>query len=421
VTAVAPASAVPRTVSVGLRGHDNALGLIRLLLASAVLVSHTFPLGGFGPDPVGRLTHGQADLGSLSVAGFFGISGYLIVKSGMSADIVQFLWRRVLRIFPAFFVVLILAAFVLGPVIWMLDGHAFASYFSFAGDSPWHYLASDWTLRMGAWGVRDVFQHTTPYGQATHASVLNGSLWTLDYEWTCYLVIAVLVVCGVLLNARPLVVVLALLFAAGQIVQQVSPGGMAAVFPLLFHSAEFLRMAYPFMVGAVIAVYARSVPLLPSLGVAAGVVMLVTLRVGGFGLVGVPAGVYFVLWLASALPARVRRIAQRNDYSYGVYVFAFPVQQTFAYIGWYKWGFLPMLLGPAVVVALLAWLSWWCVERPALRLKDWGPGRGVAYWLQRLPRLGRGGRRGREAAPEADSDEADSDDSDRELTGAVQR
>src|SRR5690554_1974512 len=89
------------TLGSALQGRSNSLGVIRLVLALLVIVDHAFPLGGFGLDPVWELTRGQASLGLLAVGGFFAISGYLIAKSGLSGDVVQFLWRRFLRIFPA--------------------------------------------------------------------------------------------------------------------------------------------------------------------------------------------------------------------------------------------------------------------------------------------------------------------------------
>lgn len=372
-----------RTISSALRGHDNALGLIRLVLALAVLVSHTWPLGGFGHDPGSGISRGQTTLGGLSVAGFFAISGYLITKSGMSADVMQFLWRRVLRIFPAFLLMLLLAALVLGPVIWTLDGHAFADYFARSGASPWHYIGSNWTLHVGTWGILDIFQQSTPYGRATGTSVINGSTWTLEYEWMCYLLVAILLAAGVLAKARPIVVAVAAVVFAGQIVQHVSPGAMGAVLPPLA-DPQFLSLAYPFVVGAVFAVYSRSVPLTPRFGIAAGIVLVWTLLNGGYAIVGVPAGVYFVLWAGSAIPGRLRTIGQKNDISYGVYLFAFPVQQTLAYAGLYKLGPVPMILGAAAVVLAVSWLSWRFVEKPAMSLKGWGPGRGFAYWVQRF-------------------------------------
>ncbi|MFJ3490833.1 acyltransferase family protein [Leifsonia aquatica] len=373
----------PRTISSALRGHDNALGLIRLVLALAVLVSHTFPLGGYGHDPGTGITRAQANLGMLAVGGFFAISGYLITKSGMSADVMQFLWRRILRIFPAFLLVLLLSALVLGPIIWTLDGHALADYFARGPASPWHYLGSNWTLNATTWGILDIFQYSTPYGRLTNASVINGSLWTLGNEWQCYLLVAILLVTGVLTKAKPVVVAVAVVVFSAQIVQLVNPGAMGAILPQL-GDGNFLRLVYPFAIGAVFAVYSRSIPLTPRLGISAGVVLAWTLLNGGYAVVGVPAGVYFVLWLASAIPGRLRKVGQQNDISYGVYLFAFPVQQTLAYFGVTRFGPAVMIVSAAAIVLVIAWLSWRFVERPAMSLKSWGPGRGFAYWLERF-------------------------------------
>lgn len=374
------ADASLRSIGVGLRGHDNALGFIRLVLAFVVLVDHSFPLGGFD-EGFSRYTGEQANLGALAVGGFFAISGYLIAKSGLSTDLLQFLWRRALRIFPGFLVVLLVAAFAVGPVIWMLDGHTFLSYFALAPGSPWHYLASNWTLAIGSYGIRDIFATTTPYGLLTGASVFNGSLWSLTYEWTCYLVIAVLLVTAVLRKARLVVAVIVVALFVAQILQILQPHAVESVFPLLT-SELMLRLSYPFMVGALIAVYSRSVPLDHRLGVISGIVYFATLFTGGYAVFGVPAGVYFVLWLGAVLPAPLRRVGRTNDYSYGVYIYGFLVQQTLAYFSLYKLGFFPFLLGATIVTAACAWLSWHLVEKRAMMLKDWGPGRGIAHWYQ---------------------------------------
>ena len=98
---------------------------------------------------------------------------------------------------------------------------------------------------------------------------------------------------------------------------------------------------------------------------------------------------YFVLWVGSAIPGRLRSVGQKNDISYGVYLYAFPVQQTLAYAGLYKLGPIPMILGAAAIVLGLSWLSWRFVESPAMSLKSWGPGRGFAYWVRRFRPRGR--------------------------------
>ena len=113
--ATSPHPGAPPTLDGALAGRRNAYGLIRFLLASLVIVDHAFPLGGFGPDPFWRFTRNQESLGGLAVAGFFVVSGFLIARSAMATDLVGFLWRRVLRIFPAFWLVLVVSAVGVGP------------------------------------------------------------------------------------------------------------------------------------------------------------------------------------------------------------------------------------------------------------------------------------------------------------------
>lgn len=362
-----------------LRGHSNSLGLLRLVLASLVIFDHAFPLGGFGGDPFWVLTRQQASLGSLAVAGFFAISGYLIAKSGMSADVVQFMWRRILRIFPAYWGVLLFAAFVVGPTIWVLDGHAFVDYFTLGGNGPINYLTANWTLNIGTYGIHDIFADTTPYGREVGGSVFNGSIWTLIYEWTCYVFVAVAVAFGVLIKARVLVPLFTLLLFILQIVTLIDPEAVGTLIPF-FADQYRVNLMLTFMFGSVLAVYSKQVPFSDGLGVLSGIVLLLTLRSGGFSTVGLAAGAYFVMYLGARLGGPLRKVGAKNDYSYGVYVYGFLVQQILAYFGVYRWGYLPYALIALVISFGFAWLSWHVIEKNAMALKDWGPGRGWRHW-----------------------------------------
>jgi peptidoglycan/LPS O-acetylase OafA/YrhL len=122
-----------------LNGHQNSLGALRLLLASFVILHHAYPLGGFGLQPLESWSQGQATIGTLCVAGFFAISGYVIAKSGNSSDFMQFIWRRILRIFPAFWLVLFITAFVVGPLIWVTSGAYLETYIAGIGLTPLNY------------------------------------------------------------------------------------------------------------------------------------------------------------------------------------------------------------------------------------------------------------------------------------------
>jgi len=376
-----------RSLGDALRGHQNALGFLRLVLAATVIFDHAFPLGGFGTDPFWRLTHNQASLGSIAVAGFFAISGYLIAKSGMSADVLQFFWRRVLRIFPAYWGVLLFAAFVLGPIIWLLMGRNLGDYFTFGPLGPVHYFTANWTLNIGTYGIYDIFGRTTPYGVSIgHASALNGSIWTLIYEWTCYVVIGVMVAFGVLVRAKVLVPILTGLVFVMQVVYLLDPNIVGTIFPF-FGDQYRINLMLTFLYGSSLAVYSKRIPYDDRLGVLAGVVMLLTLHWGGFTLLGIPAGAYFVMYLGARLGGPLRRVGAKNDYSYGVYVYGFLIQQTLAYFGVYRLGYLPFVLIALVVSLGFAWLSWHGIEKHAMALKDWGPGRGLRHWLDRAQSL----------------------------------
>lgn len=380
----------PISIGDALRGHRNSLGVLRLILASMVIFSHAFPLGGWGEDPMLGWTRGQETIGGFAVAGFFAISGYLIAKSGANSDIVQFLWRRVLRIFPAFWLVLLVAATIVGPIAWKLSGNGLRGYFSFAAGGPVSYLLSNWDLTMRQWGIFDIFAATTPYGESVGSSVFNGSLWTLTYEWGCYLIIAVLVLFGVLRRARFLILAVTAFYAVTTVANIVVPGAEGAILPY-FTDHFRVSLALVFLIGSCLALYSPEIPCDDRLGVFAGFVVVVSLTQGGWVLLGYPALAYFLLWLAARLPRSVQWIGAKNDYSYGMYVYGFLVQQFTAYLGLFRWGYIPWVAVTLVITAGCAWLSWHAVEKRALALKDWGPGRGVRYWahsvVTNLPRL----------------------------------
>ncbi len=376
------------SISQALNGHNNSLGLIRLVLASLVIVDHAFPLGGFGKDPFWGMTRGQASLGSLAVAGFFAVSGYLIAKSGMSGDVIQFMWRRTIRIFPAYWLVLIVTAFLIAPMIWVSGGQPLGEYFSFDSAGPVSYFTANWNLNIGTYGIYDLLAATTPYGREVGASAFNGSLWTLIYEWRSYLIIASLVAFGLLTRARIIVPMLTIFFLVLQLIAGLNWDAVVALVPSFMADQYMITLGFTFLVGSVFAVYSSRVVFDDRLGIFTGLLALATLRFGGFSTAGTVAAVYFILYLAARLPKKMQWVGQKNDYSYGVYIYGFLVQQVLSYLGLYKFGFFPYVLISWLVAMGCAWLSWHMLEKHALALKDWGPGKGAKYWYS-LVRNGR--------------------------------
>ena len=377
------------TIAQAISSRDNGFGFLRLLLALLVLVDHAFPLGGFGEDRMWAWSKGQEAFGGIAVAGFFAISGYLIAKSSFNNDWLQFLWRRGLRILPAYWAVLTVTALLVGPVLWKVQGLGLRTYFTRNEQGPLYHLWANWFLDIGRYGIYDLLKDT-PYGQKVGGSVFNGSLWTLILEWRCYLLVLLLAVSGAMRRARPLVLALTLFLFALLCAQQFDrtlPGKLSP----LFENVHMLRYATVFMLGALGALYGRELPLDDRLGLLSAGVYCYGLFVGGYFALGYPALAYLLLWLAARMPKVLRAVGAVNDYSYGTYLYGFLVQQLLARAGAHTLGYWPYLGLAAAVTLACAVISWHVIEKPAMRLKDLGPGLGVqglwAWWQQRSGRV----------------------------------
>lgn len=370
-----------RSLELALGGHNNSFGLLRLVLASMVILNHAYPLGGLGEDPIWQLTRGQGSFGSLAVLGFFALSGYLIGKSAGRLDTLQYFWHRALRIFPAYWGALIVGAFVVGPLVWVNDGNPLSTYVNLDRTGPINYVWSSADLTIETFGIHNVLAGT-PYGLVGHgASVLNGSIWTLIYEWRCYVIVAVLALGGLLTKNRVAMLALVSGFAGLLLIFQAKPGFIETYIPLLA-DVQLITLAFVFLTGSLFAAYRDRIVFDHRLGLFAIFAVAWTLRYGGFAVFGHVAAVYAILYVAAALPKVFQRVGAKNDYSYGIYVYGFLVQQVLAYLGVHKWGYVPYVALALVVSAGLAWLSWHGIEKRALAIKSWGPGKGIAYWWQ---------------------------------------
>lgn len=359
------------TVASRFDSRHNSVNALRLVLAGLVLVSHTIQLGTNGPDPVGRLTRSSVDLGTIAVDGFFALSGFLITRSFLrSPSVWRYLWRRALRILPAFYVCLVVSAAVIAPLAWVLSRGDLAGYPVVGDSSATSYVWRNAGLFIGQFSIAGAFE-----GQ-----VVNGSLHTLFYEFACYLLVALVGAVGVLAH-RPAVVVG--LFALAWVVTLAE--ALTTTGLVVGHPARelMLRFGTMFLAGSVGLLYADRIRLTGRGGAVAAIVLagalLLCAPVQGdartvltYSLVA-PLAVAYVVLLAGASP-RLQRIGSRRDLSYGLYVYAWPVQVTLLVLGAAQW-WLPVYFAASLAIALsLAFLSWTLVESPALALKSWTPG-----------------------------------------------
>ena len=338
--------------------RTNSLNLIRLVLAAMVLLSHAFVLGGFGPEPV----LGRHTLGTWAVYGFFVLSGYLITASRFSHRLVPYLLKRLARIMPAFLACNVVVAFVVAPLAWLLSGRALPDLFA-ADHSPVRYVVSNAALYIHQYDIGG-----GPLG-VPFPRAWNGSLWSLYYEFLCYVSVGLLALHPAMRRPRVVAGLLTVTAGAWGVLATLGVAGQPKAFTLLF--ALFLG-------GALLQTLVRDGLVLTTPGaVVAGLAgWAVVALTGDWGpLLSAPLLAYVLLWVSTVLPSPA--LVQRHDISYGCYIYAFPVQQLLAGFGLHRAGIVVYVAVTSVVTTGLAVLSWRHLESPAVRL---------AGRLPRLPR-----------------------------------
>jgi len=343
----------PRCIGDCADSRDNHFNLLRALAATGVLVSHAWPIS-LGPGALEPLNAALGlSLGKVCVFVFFAISGFFITRSWVAApDWRRFLRARALRLFPALAVVLAATVLVAGLVLSTADPAAF-----------WRaapvYLLRNLTLYNLQYDLPGVFVNT-PFGPA-----INGSLWTLIYEVICYAGVFLAGLLGILHRPR--------LFAAGLALTVAACLAVPAIPDPHPRLASAAGLVLPFAIGAGLYVWRDRLPL--SLPLALGLWAVVAGLHGAGGPTGpafLPAFTlalsYSVFWLGYARLPGLLAFNRLGDYSYGIYIYAFPIQQLVAEAGVRDPATNIALALPPVLVCAVA--SWHLVERRALALKS---------------------------------------------------
>lgn len=317
----------------------NGLNFIRLVLALGVIVWHSFALSGVDVEwhPLRQV------LGEIWVDGFFAISGFLIVSSWVrDPHPVRFLRARLLRILPAFWVCLVVTAFVIVPLATGVLGSGNVSYVirNFAL----------WVFQFDIDGTpRDV-----PY-----PSVWNGSIWTLAWEFACYLLVLGMGLTRLLRKRATLWALFGACFA----------GTVAISLGLVnnWFLATGSRFGIMFLAGALIWQHRDRIPVNVVTISASLIIAVSSLALPDYRLLAALPLAFLVLAAGAKISAPRLRLA--NDISYGVYIYAFPIQQVLAIGGAWALG-IPVFAGMAMALTVpVAALSWFAIEKPALRLK----------------------------------------------------
>jgi peptidoglycan/LPS O-acetylase OafA/YrhL len=337
----------------------NHLGAIRLGLATTVAFTHAQAVG-FGHQP-----HlGRTRIGELAVDAFFVLSGFLLAGSYLRLDSVpRYLWHRFLRIMPGFWVCLLITALVVAPLIAWLQNRSTTSVFT-GEQSSFDYLVQNCALGIRQFGITGL-----PQG-VPQPDNLNGSLWTLGFEALCYAAVIGLGLIGALKRRPEMTLAIVTVLWIATVTH-------ALGFELV-PQQRLLRFVLMFLLGSVIYLYADKIPIGNRYAVVALVLLLAALVVlPEYRSLGGPALAYLCLWLAVVRPPQG---IWRSDLSYGLYVYHWPVLQLLVVAEVRDVGEPTFIVVGVLLAAAAAALSWFLVERPALRHKD-------AAWVSRIPML----------------------------------
>jgi len=330
------------------QGGDNVL-LLRHIAAALVIVGHSYALSahaGDARDVLAMLLPGFY-AGSVAVCAFFAISGCLITHSWMrNPHLWRFVKARLLRIYPAYAVCLLLTVGIVGALFTSLPA---LEYFSH--DRTRDYVMRNADLAGLAYALPGVFMGNRA------PEIVNGSLWSLALEVRTYLVLTVLAALGVLGKPRLFgALVLAYAGACAWDWIQAPP-----------QHQDKGALTLLFMTTALATTFARHAPLSTRVLVALAALTWVLRGNPWFVAATMLTIGYFCLWFCWRLPPW--KLPWRGDYSYGLFLYGFPVQQMLVA--------LYPVLDPVALTAcalpltlLVAIASWRWVEQPLLGLKQ---------------------------------------------------
>ena len=339
----------------------NSFAFLRFTFAVLVVLSHSYSLGGFGKDSLYSFSNGQSSLGSVAVDSFFVISGVLITYSYLNTtSIWRYLWHRILRILPGYWVCLLVTALMFGAIIHYYQYGTF-NYFRSFPNNPLTYIKANLWLLIGQRSIGDLL------GANPYPNDFNGSLWVLWYLFLCYLVLAAFGLLGLLKKHNAILVgVVLCLWVANIFEQYVINTGLM---PLLkYGSVKAPNLLIYFVAGSVFLLEKKRIPLHYSLVLAAAGLVLLSWRYGFYNVVSPVVVPYIVIWLAVKLP--FKGLDKWGDYSYGIYVYAFPIQQMLCVFGLHNYGKSAYFSVSLVLAMVIAVGSWWLIEKPCLGLKS---------------------------------------------------
>jgi peptidoglycan/LPS O-acetylase OafA/YrhL len=342
--------------------QNNNFDFIRFLAALIVILAHSnYLLNPNAKDLLIKYFNIGIRLPELGVAIFFVISGYLISKSVLSSSsVVNYIWKRSLRIFPGLFVALLFSVFVLGPI---LTDSKISDYFT--SKNTFKYLFNI-TLYKTYGRLENVFS-------TFECKTFNGSLWTLAYEFSFYMLSILLIPLAKLKVMTKYVILLLLIFC---LILRMYIGDNIVWYdyssPMLLglKISSFFTFGIYFLSGALFYFFENEIKnnstlVIIVLSITISLLLLLQMKAIIAHLL-VPLSVFSI----SFMKGRLNSFGQMGDFSYGMYIYAYPIQQTIIYFLGNEMNILTHFLLSFIMTMPFAIFSWNFIEKRALSFKN---------------------------------------------------
>lgn len=332
---------------------NNNFDFLRILAALLVILSHSYALSGNGAlEPLGYLTN-TISLGYIGLIMFFVISGYLISTSyHRDPSPYRYFWKRFLRIVPGLTVAVLFTIFVIGPLV---TTYPLKDYFY--NFSTWSYF-SIILATVTSTGIFIMPQDLPGvFTNNPFPTAVNGSLWSLPVEFMMYISLFVLGLFGLIHKRKEIVFIITLMLITAYIFQLIPHFLLNMLYLMIF-----------FMVGSLYFLYDKKVKYNIKIAFFLLIIWILSFKTVLFNLTSFICLPYLVLYIAQVPLPHLNKTGKYGDFSYGLYVYAFPIQQTIAY---FIQGIsvIEMFLLSFLSTLPLAILSWRYIESKALKLK----------------------------------------------------